>query len=146
MNVVHEDVEQCVENELQHAVSVFGLHHSNHEKMAVIAEEFEECVDALDELKGMVMKAWARTRENCDSNIMDDVYGRIYDDAVHLATEAIQVAAMAKKEIKTAMLKAAKGTASTGINGQIAYICNACGGHVGRDDSFCRACGAYFGE
>lgn len=39
MNVVREDVEQCVENELGVATTCFGLHHSYHEKYTVTLEE-----------------------------------------------------------------------------------------------------------
>lgn len=146
MNVVHEDVKQCVENELQHAVSVFGLHHSWHEKAAVVGEELEECCEEMENLVDSMKFAWKQTRGNETDYIKEQAYNGVYDAAVRLAIEAIQVAAMAKKEIETEKPKATKGTASTGINGQIAYICNACGGHVGRDDSFCGNCGAYFGE
>ena len=146
MNVIHEDVEKLVEKELAAATERFGLHHSSHEKMAVIVEEYEECAEAVEDMRQMMQMAWARTRDNVDGYMMDDAYGRIYDAAVRTAIEAIQVAAMCRKEIGTDKPKATKGTASTGINGQIAYICNACGGHVGRDDRFCMDCGAYFGE
>ena len=100
MNVIEDDVKSAVEKELQAATERFGLHHSNHEKMAVIAEEFEECGEALANLQQKVHCAWSRTRDNCDSDLMADAYGRIYDAAVKLAIEACQTAAMADKAIK----------------------------------------------
>ena len=100
MNVIDGDIKAAVDKELQAATERFGLHHSNHEKMAVIAEEFEECEEALAKLRQSVHCAWSRTRDNCDSDMMDDAYGRIYDAAVKLAIEACQTAAMADKEIK----------------------------------------------
>ena len=100
MNVIDVDIKSAVEKELQAATERFGLHNSNHEKMAVIAEEFEECEEALAKLRQSVHCAWSRTRDNCDSDMMDDAYGRIYGAAVSLAIEACQTAAMADKEIK----------------------------------------------
>lgn len=100
MNVVHEDVEKLVDKELEAAKERFGLHHSQHEKICVIAEEFEESVEALDALKGKMLNAWAMVKSNTDSDMMDDAYGRIYEEAVHLACEAIQVACTARKGIE----------------------------------------------
>ncbi len=146
MNVVHEDVEKLVEKELAAATEKFGLHHSWHEKAAVTGEELEECCEEMENLVDSMKFAWKQTRSNESDYIKEQAYDGVYDAAVRLAIEAIQVAAMAKKEIETAKPKTTKSTASTGINGQIAYICNACGDHIGRDDKFCRSCGAYFGD
>ena len=146
MNVVHEDVEKLVDKELAAATEKFGLHHSWHEKAAVVGEELEESCEEMENLVDSMKFAWKQTRGNETDYIKEQAYNGVYDAAVRLSIEAIQVAAMAKKEIGTNKPKATKGTASTGINGQIAYICNACGGHVGRDARYCGNCGAYFGE
>lgn len=99
MNVVREDVEQCVENELQHAVSVFGLHHSWHEKYAVMLEELEELEQEVQLTKDYLYSVWFGVKKNIDdyaeANIPD-----VYEHAVKAACEAIQVAAMATKEIE----------------------------------------------
>jgi rubrerythrin len=144
MNVVREDVKQCVENELQHAVSVFGLHHSWHEKYAVMLEELQELKEEVNIAEAEIDSVWFGIRQNLPEYAEAHIH-YVYERAVKAACEAIQVAAMAKKEIKTAKLKATKHTAMSGSNGYIAYTCGVCGKHVGRDDSFCGACGAYFG-
>lgn len=100
MNVIEEDIKAAVDKELQAATERFGLHHSNHEKMAVIAEEYEETSESLERLTHAVRVAWNYVRENSDEGIMADKYGRIYDAAVELAIEACQTAAMADKAIK----------------------------------------------
>lgn len=102
MNVIEDDIKAAVDKELRAAIERFGLHHSNHEKMAVIAEEYEETSEALEGLTGAVRLAWHYVRENADSYIMADLYGRIYDAAVKLAIEACQTAAMADKAIERA--------------------------------------------
>lgn len=100
MNVVHEDVKQCVENELQHAVSVFGLHHSWHEKAAVVGEELEECCEEMENLVDSMKFAWKQTRGNETDYIKEQAYNGVYDAAIRLAIEAIQVACTAQKGIE----------------------------------------------
>lgn len=151
MNVVHEDVEKLVEKELAAATERFGLHHSWHEKAAVVGEELEESCEEMENLVDSMKFAWKQTRGNETDYIKEQAYKGVYDAAVRLAIEAIQVAAMAKKPVVTQEADArrptaTKHTAMSGSNGYIAYTCGECGKHVGRDDSFCRACGAYFGE
>ena len=143
MNVVHEDVEKLVEKELAAATERFGLHHSNHEKMAVIVEEYEECAEAVEDMRQMMQMAWGRTRDNMDGYMMDDAYGRIYDAAVRTAIEAIQVAAMARKEIGTDKPKA---TNDADTEHPFTKTCSVCGSKVDKDDRFCYECGAKLGE
>ena len=100
MNVVHEDVEQCVGNELQHAVSVYGLHHSWHEKYAVTLEEMRELDEAVKVLWHELEIAFRMTMQNAPDSEIEQEYECIYDAAKDAAIEAIQVAAMAKKEIE----------------------------------------------
>lgn len=100
MNVVHEDVEKLVEKELAAATDRFGLHHSWHEKAAVVGEELEECCEEMENLVDSMKFAWKQTRGNETDYIKEQAYDGVYDAAVRLAIEAIQVAAMAKKGIK----------------------------------------------
>jgi rubrerythrin len=99
MNVVHEDVEQCVENELQHAVSVFGLHHSWHEKYAVTLEEVQECVDEAARMRSFLESVFDQIKENKPDKA-EHLIQFVEDHAIRCAIEAIQVAAMCKKEIE----------------------------------------------
>ncbi len=99
MNVVREDVEKLVEKELEEAINLHGLNHSYHEKISLVAEEFEECVDELEELKSNLQNAWQWTKVDGNEHVMDELYSKIYKGAARLACEAIQIAAMARKEV-----------------------------------------------
>lgn len=148
MNVVHEDVKQCVENELQHAVSVFGLHHSWHEKYAVTLEKVQGCVDEAGRMRSFLESVFDQIKENKPGKA-EQLIQCVEDHAIRCAIEAIQVAAMCRKEIAEQDARrptATKHTAMSGSNGYIAYTCGVCGKHVGRDARYCGNCGAYFGE
>jgi hypothetical protein len=69
----HVRLLSLVEEELSHARSTFGDFHNNHEGYAVIKEEVDELWDAI--------KAKGSSRE-------------------HLATEAVQIAAMALRFVE----------------------------------------------
>lgn len=99
MNVVREDVEKLVDKELEAATERFGLHHSWHEKYAVIKEEFDEAQDELNEILFDLKVMWKNVKRN-DTDYADDISEDMYNAAIRLACEAIQVAAMCKKEIK----------------------------------------------
>lgn len=152
MNVVREGVEKLVEKELEEAIKLHGLNHSYHEKIALVAEEFDECADELEELKSNLQNAWQWTKVDGNEHVMDELYSKIYKGAVRLACEAIQVAAMAKKEVDR---EVGNGTAEISDNGLYSgkdpvrvFYCNAC-----RNDfvsgnrqhpHFCPECGAEF--
>lgn len=142
MNVVHEEVKKLVDKELAAATEKFGLHHSNHEKMAVIAEEFEECAEAVEDMRQMLQMAWGRTRDNVDGYMMDDAYGRIYNAAVDVATEAIQAAAMAQKAI--AGQESGKRW-QVSSDGYYPY-CPICGAQPDKMTRYCAECGAKLGD
>lgn len=142
MNVVHEDVKQCVENELQHAVSVFGLHHSWHEKAAVVGEELEESCEEMENLVDSMKFAWKQTRGNETDYIKEQAYNGVYDAAVRLAIEAIQVAAMAKKPVATQEADAKWQVSSDGYY----PYCPICGAQPDKKTRFCAECGAKLGE
>lgn len=148
MNVVHEEVEKLVEKELAAATERFGLHHSWHEKYAVTLEEVQECEDEAGRMSSFLESVFDQIKENKPDKA-EQLIQIVEDHAIRCAIEAIQVAAMCRKEIAEQDDRrptATKHTAMSGSNGYIAYTCGVCGKHVGRDDSFCGACGAYFGE
>lgn len=103
MNAVKKDVESLVVKELNSANEQFPLFASLHEGYAVMLEEVEEAEEDMEHLKEAMKTMWVRIRRN-------NLYGK-YDKAsdvlmesiktiaVHLACEAIQVAAMAEKMI-----------------------------------------------
>lgn len=142
MNVVREDVEQCVENELQHAVSVFGLHHSWHEKYAVTLEEVQECVDEAGYMQRFLDSVFDQIKEN-RTDKAEQLIQIVEDHAIRCAIEAIQVAAMCRKEIETAKPKATKDADE---QHPFTQTCSVCGSKVDKYDRFCYECGAKLGE
>lgn len=97
MDAVMADVERLVKKELLEANKKFPLFHSPHEGAAVIKEEIEEAEEELREVKELYMFLWKCVKENnpvgCERGI--------YDHAIGLAVEAIQIAAMAQKFINS---------------------------------------------
>lgn len=82
-------------------------------------------------------------------NIEDAISARKAAEIKYFGEYRRKTDSMAKKEVAEQDARrptATKHTAMSGSNGYIAYTCGVCGKHVGRDDSFCGACGAYFGE
>lgn len=98
MNVVHEEVEKLVEKELAAATERFGLNHSWHEKYAVMLEELQELKEQVNIADAEIESVWFGVRHNKHEYIEDHIH-YAYERAVNAACEAIQVAAMAKKEI-----------------------------------------------
>ena len=99
MNVIENEVKAAIDKELQAATEKFGLHHSWHEKYAVMLEELEELEHEVRLTNEYLNSAWFGVKHNledyAEGNIPD-----VYEHAVKAACEAIQVAAMAKKEIE----------------------------------------------
>lgn len=99
MNVIKEDIEAAVEKELATATERFGLHHSLHEKYAVTLEELEEAASELRDCQSWIKNAWFDVKHNKFGHA-DGSFENLYRCAVKLACEAVQVAAMCRKEIK----------------------------------------------
>lgn len=99
MNVVHEDVAKLVDKELEAAVARFGLHHSWHEKYAVTLEELQELKEEVTQASCDLESAWFGIRNNF-TDYPEERMRYVYESAVKAACEAIQVAAMCKKEIE----------------------------------------------
>ena len=94
---ITEKIEDIVNQELERAVQKHGIHNSPHEAIAVIQEEYEEACDDLDIIQARLSIMWKHVKANDD--ISYDME-HIYNYAVCLAAEAVQVAAMAKKEVR----------------------------------------------
>lgn len=99
MNVVHEDIVKLVDKELEAATERFGLHHSWHEKYAVTLEEFHELKEEVTQANYYLESVWYGIRNNITDYPEEHIH-RVYENAVKAACEAIQVAAMCKKEIE----------------------------------------------
>ena len=94
MNAVKDEVLVLIEKELAFANTKFPLFTTAHEGAAVIKEEQEETSDAYVELEGKVAALWHQVKNNQNT---DYIVEEVYRTAVHVAIEAIQVAAMAAK-------------------------------------------------
>lgn len=94
MNVIEKDVNELVFKELNHANENFPLFHSPHEGYAVIKEEVEETMDALNILLELFADSWQDIKKNKSASEPFGVVGKI---ARNVAIEAIQVAAMCDK-------------------------------------------------
>lgn len=93
MDAVKNDVKRLVKIELAAANKKFRMFASTHEGVAVIQEEAVEAEQEMDCLRREVGAMWMGVYAN---NPHISTKG-VYDRAVALAVEAIQVAAMARK-------------------------------------------------
>ena len=97
MNAVKSDVEKLVQKELESANQRFPMFRSDHEGAAVVFEEIEEAHSEMLDMELHYKSLWKTIKENF---INTASYAElIFDDAINLACEAIQVAAMAQKFI-----------------------------------------------
>lgn len=96
MNYVEKLIPALVDVELREANQNHSPFHSMHEGYAVLREEIEEAYEVQEDVKRFLVHAWDYIRK-------DNLEGARYqarhleEKAIHLAAEAIQVAAMAKK-------------------------------------------------
>lgn len=108
MNVAKEHVVGLVAMELQYAKENHEDFHSLHEGYAVMLEEIEECRDELQIIQSLNSDLWETVKD-------DDAIGakanmdEIEAAAVRLASEAIQVAAMARKAKEVAVTMIEEG-------------------------------------
>ena len=98
-NVVTGDVRNLIDKELAAAQKIYGLRASFHEKYSVMLEEVEEARQELDEISCEMYHMWNCVKRDDYENAARFA-SRIQYTAERLACEAIQVAAMAKKEVK----------------------------------------------
>ena len=100
MNVVYEEVEKLVDKELTAATKRFGLHHSWHEKYAVMLDELQKLREEVNLTDEDIDLMWFGIRNNYPEYSEECIH-HVYEHAVKSACEAIQVAVMAKKEIES---------------------------------------------
>jgi tetrahydromethanopterin S-methyltransferase subunit B len=98
----------CQEEEA--AIKIHPLFNSTHEGYAVILEELQEAKEGLEKVEALVDELWHSVRNNSfdsfryrDNAIINTVY--LYDEAVKLACEVIQIAAMANKFVESIKTK-----------------------------------------
>lgn len=99
MDVIKQKIYELTEMELKAANEKFPLFASSHEAYAVIFEEFDEAREELEMVEYSLDKFWTEVKENESQEVKNKRLTRIYENAVKLAVEAIQTAAMARKGI-----------------------------------------------
>lgn len=97
MNAIKNDVEALVDKELASANEQFPLFNSVHESYAVLLEEAQEATEAGDIITLDLEKFWVSIRNNAPMEHLTASLDSIRKNAVGMAIEAIQVAAMCDK-------------------------------------------------
>lgn len=95
MNAVKDKLPALVREELAAANLMNPPFHSTHEGYAVLLEEIEEAVSVQREIEACREMMWEHIKQ--DSPKAFEYAQRIERYAMHMAAEAIQVAAMAQK-------------------------------------------------
>ena len=98
-DVVKRDLYGLIDKELEAASQKFPLFNSTHEAFAVLLEEAEEAKEEAGNLDILMNNFWIGVKENHDPEVVHEELTAIYKTAIDLATEAVQVAAMARKGI-----------------------------------------------
>lgn len=97
MNAIKNDLEALVGKELASANEQFPLFNSVHESYAVMKEEVEEAKEAGDFVDGGLEQFWAAIKGNCPMSFLTYSLEVVREQAIQMAIEAIQVAAMCDK-------------------------------------------------
>ncbi len=97
MNAVKNEVQQLVKKELEHANKLFPLFNSVHEAYAVMLEETEEAESAKAEVDSNLNTLWDCIKQNSPIGFLKAYNQNIKENAIALAIEAIQIAAMCDK-------------------------------------------------
>ena len=102
MNIAKEHVIGLVSMALQHAKENHEDFHSLHEGYAIMLEEIEECRDELQIIQSLNSDLWQAVKDDNAAGAKMEM-DEIEEAAVRLASEAIQVAAMARKAKEVAV-------------------------------------------
>lgn len=105
MDAIKQKIYELTEMELKAANEKFPLFASSHEAYAVIFEEFDEAREELEMVEYSLDKFWTEVKENESQEVKNKRLTRIYENAVKLAVEAIQTAAIARKGILSSYQK-----------------------------------------
>ena len=92
-------IEQAILHELRNIVKKYGAtYHSEHEGFAVLMEECQEAAESDKDMQEHLEKLWKSIRENQLSKFE---LSQIYNFAIALAEEAVQVAAVCERFMET---------------------------------------------
>lgn len=105
VDAIKQKIYELTETELKAANEKFPLFASSHEAYAVIFEEFDEAREELEMVEYSLDKFWTEVKENESLEVKNKRLTRIYENAVKLAVEAIQTAAIARKGILSSYQK-----------------------------------------
>lgn len=97
MNAVENQVRELVAAELESANRQFPQFHSPHEGWAVMLEEVEEAESAIESVRVCMEILWKYYIRANDSGV--ERVESIKEYAIQLACEAIQIGAMAQKNL-----------------------------------------------
>ena len=100
----------CAECEEYGRASVkFGaVNNSDHESYAVLREEADEAIDAMEDVDNLTNTFFEAVKHNEEDGRKLDILNVIKHLAEEAAAESIQVAAMARKAIETIQRRASK--------------------------------------
>lgn len=96
MDAVKNDIKKLIDKELDAANEVNRPFASMHEAYAVIKEELEEAEDEYEKAGRFLHMAWINIKHDNAINAKIGL-ADVYNAAMNLAVEAVQVAAMCKK-------------------------------------------------
>lgn len=96
-NMTETKINEAIQLEIDHAVKTYGKdYHSLHEGYAVLLEEVEETERELDYIKNHLSMIWDAVKVDNENEVKSNA--RIIGlDAIELAKEACQIAAVCKK-------------------------------------------------
>ena len=100
----------CAECEEYGRASVkFGaVNNSDHESYAVLREEADEAIDAMEDVDNLTDSFFEMVKNNEEDKVKLDILNVIKNRAEEAAAESIQAAAMARKAIETIERRASK--------------------------------------
>ena len=94
-----KSIEQAICHELRNIVKKYGpTYASEHEGYAVLLEEVEEACETANYMQDALKRLWTSIRQNEFSNFE---LSQIYNYAIGLAEEAVQVAAVCERFMET---------------------------------------------
>ena len=99
MKELIRDVDRLTNQEEKRSMINHPLFNSTHEGYAVIKEEIEEAEAEMSELEENTLGAWHFVKHN-NKNVLINIIA-MKGDAIRLAAESIQVAAMCQKFIES---------------------------------------------
>lgn len=98
MNKAFDKLPALIQEELDASNALHPGFHSAHEGYAVLLEEVEEAETEKQDMHLAMLSIWRGIKHD-NMSVVENMAGVVYDKAVCLAAEAIQVAAMAQKFI-----------------------------------------------